>query len=134
MGHAPAIGFHCRRPVCCSARYISSPHDSLASKLPSLPFSALARRILRSRFAPDVSMSLAVDSAVSFLLFVGRCSSPRRRAASIVNRLLVLVISCMHPMEKGRRNHSCSGTRVAIIHPKTSRIRMQPVGTFSVSL
>ena len=79
-------------------------------------------------------MSVAVDSAVSFLLFVGRCSSPCRRAASIVNRLLVLVISCMHPMEKGRRNHSCSGTRVAIIHPKTSRIRMQPLGTFFLSL
>ena len=31
----------------------------------------------RSRFVPDVSMSLVVDSAVSFLLFMGRCTSPR---------------------------------------------------------
>ena len=99
-----------------------------------LSLTLLAVSYPRSWFFPDVSMSLAVDSAVSFLLFVGRCSSPCRRAASIGNRLLVLVISCMHPMEKGRRNHSCSGTRVAIIHPKTSRIRMQPLGTFFLSL
>ena len=122
---ARAIGFHQhRRPLCCSSRCISSPRDSLALQAFKSTFicPCSPSPILSHGSPPMYRCRWLLILPFCSCYFVGRCSSPRRRAASIVHRLLVLVISCMHPMEKGRRNHSCSGTRGAIIHPKTSRI------------